>query len=88
VAEAQNLPNRPKRTTPLTLDTVQAKWAAARASGETVGTALHQACYLVLEYFFGVEWLRDHVLVGCRYPGHLTMNPVVQTEWESTKSTP
>jgi hypothetical protein len=34
----------------------------------------------VLEYFFGVEWLRDRVLIGCRYPGYLTMNPIIQAD--------
>jgi hypothetical protein len=29
---------------------------------------------------FGVEWLRDHVLVGCRYSGYLTMNPIIQAD--------
>jgi hypothetical protein len=71
---------RPKRTTPLTLDIIRAEWAAKRASGETAGTALHHACYYVLGYFFGVEWLRDHVLVGCRYPGYLTNNPITQAD--------
>jgi hypothetical protein len=32
------------------------------------------------EYFFGVEWLRDHVRTGGRYSGYLTMNPVVQND--------
>jgi len=80
MARAQSFTDRPKRTTPLTLDIVQAKWAAVRARGDTVGTALHQACYCVLEYFFGAEWLRGHVLSGCRYPGYLTINPTMQAD--------
>jgi hypothetical protein len=32
---------------------VRTKWSAVRASGETVGTTLHHACYYVLAYFFG-----------------------------------
>jgi hypothetical protein len=80
MARAQSISNRPKRNTPLTLDIVRAKWDAVRASGDTVGSALHHACHCALEYFFGVEWLHDHVLVGCRYPGYLTMNPTVQAD--------
>jgi hypothetical protein len=80
MARAQSLPHRPKRTTPLTLDIVRAKWAAMRVSGETPGTALHHACYCVLDYFFGIEWLRNHVLIGCRYPGYLMNNPIVQAD--------
>lgn len=71
---------RPKRATPLTLAILQTKWAGFRASGETLATALHHVCHSVLEYFFGVEWLHDHVLIGCRYPGYLTMNPVTQDD--------
>jgi hypothetical protein len=77
---ARGLPKLPKRTTPLTQDIVRAKWTGVRASGETVGTALHHACYCVLEYFFGIEWLRDHVLIGCRYPGYLMNNPIMQVD--------
>ena len=80
MARAQSLPNRPKRTSPLTLDVVRAKWDAVRASGDSVGPALHDACYCVLEYFFGAQWVRDHVLIGCRYPGYLTINPIMQAD--------
>src|ERR1700678_3233716 len=69
---------RPDRSAPLTLEMIRAKWAAVRASGEAVGTTLHHACYYVLAYFFGDPWLHDHVLFGCRYPGYLTMRPVMQ----------
>ena len=69
---------RPDRFAPLTLEMIRAKWAAVRASGEAVGTTLHHACYYVLAYFFGDPWLHDHVLFGCRYPGYLTMRPVMQ----------
>jgi hypothetical protein len=57
---------------------VHAKWTAVRASGETVGTTLHHACYYVLAYFLGDPWLHEHVLVGCRYPGLMSMRPVMQ----------
>jgi len=71
-------PGRPVRSAPLTLEMVQAKWTSVRAAGETVGTTLHHACYYVLAYFLGDPWLHDHVLVGCRYPGFLSMKPVMQ----------
>ncbi len=46
-----------------------------RSKGEAVGTSLLHSCYLVLDYFFDVPWLHDHVLLGCRHPGYLTMRP-------------
>ncbi len=69
---------RPVRSMRLSLEMVRAKWSAVRASGEAVGTALHHSCYYVFAHFFGEPWLHDHVLAGCRYPGFLSMRPIMQ----------
>ncbi len=73
-------PGRPVRYAALTLEMVQAKWTSVRAAGETVGTTLHHACYYVLAYFLGDPWLHDYVLVGCKFPGFLSMKPVMQDD--------
>ena len=69
--------DRPKPTSPLTLDMIRRKFEAVQAKGEKPGTAYHHALYYVLAHSLGDEWLQTHVLYRCNRPGYLSMNPAM-----------